>query len=249
MRKDEHEIVRVGMPLINNTNLYPMVKPQSTEIKPLKTVSEDGVEIWNISFTSLDCTYIETVRHISREGPLPMEVFARRPAYDVYRAVVVHLEIEEGGEISLSDLDAYLTELEKGDALIVDANGYTDKWLAKSHGVIDVHEYNLNSPYFSTQAMRGIIDAGTAILAGNFPSFSNPNTEEGFGIDMIAEFYKTQENMILAPLVNLGKVKETEVVLQINPVEIEGCCGLPCSPVVYQGTLKAHFLDYLMERK
>ena len=248
VKREKNEIVRVGMPLIDGTNLYPMVKSQSTEIKPVKTVPEDGVEIWNISFTTLDCTYVETVRHISSEGPLPTEVFAERPTYDIYKAVVAHLEIEAGGEISLSALDAYLTRLRKGDALIVDANTYTDKWLAKSHDVIDAHDYNVNSPYFSAQAMRGIIDAGTAILAGNFPSFSNPNTEEGFGIDMISEFYKTKENMILAPLVNLDKVKETEVVLQINVVETKGCCGLPCSPVVYQGALKAHFLDYLMER-
>jgi kynurenine formamidase len=248
METDKDEIVRVGMALVDGTNLYPMVKPQSTEIRPVKSIPKDGVEIWNISFTSLDCTYVETVRHISATGPLPTDVFTRRPAQDVYRAIIVHLKVAEGGEISLSDLDAYLTELKEGDALIVNANSYTDKWLAKSDGVIDVRGYNINSPYFSIQAMRGIIDAGTAILAGDFPSFSNPNTTEGFGIDMIAEFYKTEENMILAPLVNLSKVKETEVVLQINPIEIEGCCGLPCSPVVYQGTLKAHFLSYLMER-
>jgi kynurenine formamidase len=243
--KEKNEIVRIGMPLTSGTNLYPMVKAQSTEIRPIKTIQKDGVEIWNVSFTSLDCTYVETVRHIAGEGPLPLEVFAERPTYDIYRAVVAHLEVEEGEEISLSDLEMCLNEMEEGDALIVDANGYTDKWLGKCQGVINVSDYNLKSPYFSTQAMRGIIDAGTAILAGNFPSFSNPNTEEGFGIDMIAEFYKTKENMILAPLVNLERIEGTAVVLQINPIAIEGCCGLVCSPVVYQGKLKANFLDYL----
>ena len=239
------EIVKIGIPLAQGTNFYPMVKLESTEITPIKTVERDGVEIWNISFTSLDCTYIETVRHIFSQGPTPPEVFAARPAYDIYRAIVVHLDVADGGEIALADLDAYLSRVRKGDALMVDASGYTDRWLAKGAGVINVHDYNLNSPYFSAESMRAIIDAGTAILAGNFPSFSNPNTEEGFGIDMIAEFYKTKENMILAPLVNLGKIEETEVIIQINAIDIEGCCGLPCNPTVYQGELAAHFLQHL----
>ena len=243
--RDRKQIVRVSMPITSGTNLYPMVKAESTEINPIRTVQEDGVEIWNISVTSLDCTYVETVRHISSEGPLPQDVFAERPAYDLYRAIVVHLDVEERAEISLSDLETHLTELRKGDALIVDANGYTDKHLGRNSGVIHADSYNLNSPYFGNDAMRGIIDAGTAILAGNFPSFSNPRTEEGFGIDMIAEFYRTKTNMILAPLVNLDEIVETETILQINPVDIESCCGIICSPIVYQGELKEHFLDYL----
>lgn len=240
-------MVRVGMPIVSGTNLYPMVKAETTEIKPIRTVQEDGVEIWKISFTSLDCTYVETIRHIASAGPLPMDVFAKRPAYDIYRGIVVHLDVEERAEISLSHLETYLAELRVGDALIVDANGYTDRWLLRSRRVIDASDYNLNSPYFSAEAMRAIIDAGTAILAGNFPSFSNPRTEEGFGIDMIAEFYKTETNMILAPLVNLGRIEDTEVVLQINPIEVEGCCGLICNPVIYQGRLKLPFMDYLEE--
>lgn len=243
-----NEIVRIGLPIANGTNLYPMLKPQSTEIKPLKTIQRDGVEIWNVSFTSLDCTYVESVRHIASHGLLPLEIMADRPGYDLYRAIVVHLDVDDEEGIPLSALEDYLAEMRKGDALIVDANGYTDRWLEKCRGVINVDDYNLRSPYFSTEAMRGIIDAGTGILAGNFPSFSNPDTEEGFSVNMIAEFYKTVENMILAPLVNLSKIDETEVVLQINPVEIEGCCGLICIPAVYQGKLKEHFLDYLASR-
>lgn len=242
------QIVRLGIPIANGTNLYPMVKAESTEITPVRTIQEDGLEVWNISVTSLDCTYAETVRHVSSEGPLPLDVFAERSAYDLYRAIVVHLDIQERTGISLSDLEAYLPELREGDALIVDANGYTDRFLRENHGVIHAESYNLNSPYFSNEAMQGIIDAGTAILAGNFPSFSNPNTAEGFDTNMIAEFYRTKTNMILAPLVNLDKIKETETVLQINPVDIEGCCGIICSPIIYQGELKEHFLNYLRFR-
>jgi len=240
-----NEIVNIGVPIVHGTNFYPMVKDQKTEISPVKTIQKDGVEIWNFSFTSLDCTYVETVRHISSSGPFPMDVFAKRAYHDLYRAILVHLEVPEGGEISLGDLEVYLGQMREGDALIVDANSYTDNWLRKTQGVIHTSEYNLKSPYFSTLAMQGIIDVGASILAGNFPSFSNPNTEVGFGIDMIAEFYKKDVNMILAPLVNLYMVKDTETVLQINPLAIDGCCGLPCSPVIYQGKIKEGFLRYL----
>jgi kynurenine formamidase len=240
-----NNIIKVGLPINNGTNLYPMVKNESTNISPIKTVSNDGVEIWNISFTSLDCTYIETVRHISSEGPFPPEVFAKRKADDIYRAIIAHLAVEEGEAIILSELEPYLSKLNIGDALIVDANGYTEKWLDKNNGVINTDEYNLKSPYFSTSAIQGIIDAGVSILAGNFPSFSNPKTEEGFGIDMIAEFYKNWDNMILAPLINLDKIEDTKVVLQINPLVIDNCCGLPCCPIVYQGELKQNFMKFV----
>jgi kynurenine formamidase len=222
-----------------------MVKSQKTEVKRIKTITGDGVELWNISFTSLDCTYIETVRHISTEGLLPLEVFENRPAYDIYKAIVGHVKVTEGNEISLSDLDKYLGKMRDGYAFIVDADGYTDRWLKDCRNLINVDKYNLGSPYFSDDAMRGIIKAGTAILCGNFPSFSNPDTKDGFGIDMIAKFYETTGNMILAPLVNLNQVEETEVILQVNPMAVENCCGLPCSPIIYQGELKTGFLDYL----
>ncbi|MEM2922579.1 MAG: hypothetical protein QXF26_09730 [Candidatus Bathyarchaeia archaeon] len=240
-----NNVIRIGLPLVHGANLYPMVKKQGTVIKRLKTVPQDGVEVWSITFTSLDCTYVETVRHISTIGPLPMEVFARRPARDLYRAIVVHSDVGEGQEISPPDLEEALQTVREGDALIVDANGYTDRWWEKEHGVINGRDYNLRSPYFSDQTMRRIIDAGVTVLCGNFPSFSDPKTKKGFGIDMIAEFYKKEGNMILAPLLNLPKIDETEVVLQINPIEIPGCCGLLSSPIVYQGRLKRTFLDFL----
>ncbi|MBD3182899.1 hypothetical protein GF312_11450 [Candidatus Poribacteria bacterium] len=242
----EKEIIRIGLPIRHETNLYPMVKPQKTCIETIKTVKGDGVEIWNMHLTSLDCTYIETRRHISTHGPLPMEIFSDRPEGDLYKGIVVHLDIEPGGEISPADLGKYLDTVKPGDALVVDAGEYTDKWLEDTDGIIDTDDYNLNSPYFSPQAMQDIIDAEVAVLAGNFPSFSNPRTHEGFGIDMIAEFYKTEHNMILAPLVNLGEIQETEIVLQINPLDIEGCCGIPCNPSVYQGKLKSAFLDFIV---
>lgn len=239
------EIVRVGLPLIHGSNLYPMVKPQSTTVTPLKTVLKDGVEVWSVMFTTLDCTYVETVRHISSVGPLPMEVFSRRLAGDLYRGVVVHVDVGDGEAISSADLKPYLKMVREGDALIVDAGGYTDRWWEAGRGVINVRDYNLKSPYFDGEAMRGIIDAGVAILCGNFPSFSNPKTEKGFGVDMIAEFYKREGNMILAPLLNLPKVKETEVALQVNPIDIPGCCGLLTCPLIYQGRLKRHLLEFL----
>jgi len=239
----KNNIIRIGIPIINGTNLYPMVKGDHTKISPIKTIIKDGVEIWNISFTTLDCTYIETVRHISSQGPFPLDVFSKRKAYDIYRAIIVQLKVSDSEEISLSDLDPYLDKVKKGDALIVNANNYTDRWLEKCEGIINIEDYNLNSPYFSTSAMQGIIDAGVAILAGNFPSFSNPKTKEGFGIDMIAEFYKDQNNMILAPLINLDKIEDTEAILQINPITIKDCCGIPCCPIVYQGKLKSAFME------
>jgi len=222
-----------------------MVKSESTNVRQLKTIQSDGVEVWSITFTGLDCTYVETVRHISCEGPLPSEVFAKRPAHDIYRAVIAHVDVEEGGEISLADLKDSLRKIMRGDALIVDANSYTDKWLAKTGGVIDVREYNLESPYFSGQAMRGIIDAGTEVLGGNFPSFSNPKTKEGFGIDLIGEFYRKEDNLILAPLINLKGIDDRLVALQISPIEIAGLCALPCNPVVYHGDLREPFLEYV----
>ncbi|MGB9595428.1 MAG: cyclase family protein [Candidatus Poribacteria bacterium] len=240
------DIIKIGIPIINGTNLYPMVKNEYTKISPIKTIAKDGVEIWDISFTTLDCTYIETVRHISSQGPFPLDVFSKRKSYDIYRAVVVQLKTNDGDEISLSDLDPYLNKVNKGDALIVNANNYTDRWLDKCKGIINIDGYNLNSPYFSTSAMQGIIDAGVSILAGNFPSFSNPKTEEGFGIDMIAEFYKNQNNMILAPLINLDRIEDIKVILQINPILINNCCGIPCCPIVYQGKLKSLFIEEIL---
>lgn len=40
-----NQIIRIGVPITNGTNFYPMVKAENTEISPIKTVEKDGVEI------------------------------------------------------------------------------------------------------------------------------------------------------------------------------------------------------------
>ena len=79
------------------------------------------------------------------------------------------------------------------------------------------------------------------MLGGGNPSFSCVNDGESHNTDMLKLFYTKDENMILAPLVNLDKVRQDKVVLKLCPEHLIGVCPLNVHPVIFQGKLgEAH---------
>ena len=252
--------IDIGFPLIVGTDLYPMEKLGACRsedgtargtVVPLqecafeggeliRTVAANGYEAWRffarhtslgkVSLTSLDVTYLESYKHIVEEAPLPADILRERGS-DKYRAVVCHVDVPPAGRIQPADLQAALENAQPGDALLVDAGSYTDRCLKAGGGVIDNDDYNVQSPFFADDSMRAIMDAGIDLLAGNFPSYSDP--EGGTGIAMLKLFWQSPGRLIMAPLLNLGDIKDNVVKLKVNPWPVEcRTCGLPSTPVV-----------------
>ncbi len=251
----------ISFPLIIGTDLYPMEKlggcrsqdgrarrGQSIDLAEARIVQGEliadlarrGFEAWRFdvvhphwgraSFTSLDVTYLESYRHIAAKGPLPRQVLDRRGG-DSYRAVVVHVDMRPGEQILPQHLAAALKQARAGDALIVDAAEYTDRCLEQGGGVIDFSDYNVRSPFFHADAMKAIIDTGVSLIAGNFPSYSNP--QGGTGVSMLKLYWQTPANLILAPLLRLGQIEADVVTLRVNPMSADyPSCALPAVPTV-----------------
>jgi hypothetical protein len=220
--------------------VIPMSECRSEGGELIKTVAADGFEAWRffathptfgrLSLTSLDVTYVESYKHIAEDAPLPRDILEGRGS-DTYRAVVCHVDVEPAGQIVPADLSDALSRARAGDALIVDAASYTDGCLEKGGGVIDFDDYNLQSPFFTDDSMRAIMDAGIDLLAGNVPSYSDP--EGGTGIAMLKLFWQSAGRLILAPLLHLSEVHDDVVTLKVNPWPTDcDACGLPASPVV-----------------
>jgi hypothetical protein len=183
-----------------------------------------------VSYTSLDVSYVETYRHIADQGPFPLEALKDRGG-DAWRAVVAHVEVAPAAQIQPKDLASALRRARPGDAIIVDAAQYTDRCLQRGNGVIDFNDYNLQSPFFSAEAMRAMIDAGVTMIAGNFPSFSDP--EGGTGVAMLKLFWGAPGNLIAAPLLRLGEVAADVTTLRLNPLPITyAASGHPICPTV-----------------
>jgi len=248
-RRGLPQVVRVGLELTDGMNFYPAVTPQ---VK-IENVEHKGILYHRFLFTSLHGTYVETRRHVKSvfgdNGTWAADGFrARGQAYDLFRAVVVHVKVKPGEAVDVSQIEKGLKLLREGDAFIVDFNNYTPDHLSFDE------RYNLNAPYFTAEAMAAINKRKPLLLGGNTPSFSNPREDERkpcgkeFGIKQIIQFFSlSPNNMVLAPLTNLREVRETVVALKVNPLPIQETCGVPCSPEIYQGWKGRQELRYLEE--
>jgi len=240
------EVVRVGLELTHGMNFYPTVTPR---VK-VENADYKGILYHKFLLTSLHGTYLETRRHAKSvfgyKGAWAVDAFrARGQAYDLFRAVVVHVRVKPQGAVDVPQIEKGLKLLRKGDAFIVDFSSYTPDHLS-------FEKYNLDAPYFGPEAMVAINERKPLLLGGNTPSFSNPREdigepkEKGFGTEQIIRFFSlSPNNMVLAPLTNLKEVKETVVALKVNPLPIRRACGVPCSPEIYQGWKGKHELRYL----
>ncbi len=240
--------VHAAIPITDGMNLYRDASVFSVNVQRHLQREEEGAEVPVISFKTIDCTYIETGNHLQHKEIHPLGLLRQRgggDVFDEYRAVVAHVKAEQKGEIGFDDIKDAVKRVREDDAFVVSAVvgklGYTDGWLKICNGHIGTRDYNRNSPHFSVEAMKAIMESGASLLAGDFPSFSPVDETKGYGLEMLKIFYTKGRNMIMAPLINLHEVSDGVVALTVNPLPFEEICPLPCCPTIYQGRLgRAH---------
>ena len=86
-----------------------------------------------------------------------------------------------------------------------------------------------NSPYFTYDAMKWIIDQKPSILATDTPAWENLKNPQGF----FPEFYRANI-LMLVPLTNLGKVTKPRCRITALPLRVEGVAASPCRAVIVE---------------
>jgi kynurenine formamidase len=108
--------------------------------------------------------------------------------------------------------------LEENDAIIV-GTGWGVNWMESN--------YLSCSPYFTYDAMMWLIEKKPFLLGSDFARWENLDNMQGF----FPAFYKSNI-LMLAPCINIEKIKASKVKLTALPLKILGTSCVPCRSYV-----------------
>lgn len=188
------------------------------EVSIRKLIHKNGVVSYAITLGSIAGTYLETAAHWFENAPSLDDVPPERLITD---AVVVKLRAKGPLEhIELDELSPYKSKVRKGDALLV-STSWDSKW----------HEGNFisESPHFSREAMDWVLDRKVSILGGDIPCYDDPRKSEG----LVKKLF-SRGILILAPLINVRKIRKERVKLMALTPRIKGTCAFPCRAIAIE---------------
>jgi kynurenine formamidase len=196
--------------------------PSMVDIPPFEhtrwaTIEERGWEADWFAMPTLAGTYLETAKHLIPGAPSIDQVPLAR---FFVSATIARIPRGPREHITAADLESSVTELEPGDALLVQTG-----WEAHRN---DSETFVLQSPHFDLEAMRWIAERSVSILGGDMPCYDDPVGSESQGVNMVLF---GSGAMILAPLVNLGAIEAPRGHLTVLPIPLVDACGAPCRAV------------------
>ena len=172
-------------------------------------------------------TYLETPAHFyGFENSYLIDDIPIERLYDVPCAILqVDIDISDPTKQVAIELDTLLAaaegvEINKGDCIIVNTGWADANWMDDDH-------FFPNSPYFTYDAMKWIIDHEPSILATDTPAWECLSDPGGF----FPEFY-AKDILMLVPLCNVAKVKAKRAKITALPLRVEGCAACPCRVVI-----------------
>jgi arylformamidase len=194
-------------------------------IEAFARVGEHGFFSSKLSLSTISSCYVEAGSHILEGGKLleeyPVERFIRP-------AKILRLpEQEPRALIDDRTLEENSPAIEKGDALIVDTGW--GRWWNKPG-------YVGTCPNFRKNALRWVLDRNISVLAVDVPCIEaswTDGAEEEKG-NLLAELFK-KDVLLVAPLVNLEKVRRDEGTLVFLPLSVKSVSGAPARVVFIEG--------------
>ena len=111
-------------------------------------------------------------------------------------------------------------DIPKGCALLI-GTGWGVHWRRE--------DYLEKSPYFTYDAMHWLIKKKPFLLGSDFPRWENLERPQNF----FSEFYRANI-LMLAPLINLEKLKSNNVLLTALPLKVPGTSCAPCRAVAVE---------------
>jgi len=118
-------------------------------------------------------------------------------------------------------------KIEKGDALLIDT-GYGKRWNKPG--------YVLKGPNYSQNALEWINEKDISILGVDVPCIEgqwSEGKEEGKG-DLIKALFE-KDVLLVAPLINLDKIKSKTGTVFCLPINIKGTSGAPGRVIFIEG--------------
>jgi len=190
--------------------------------KRLASVESEGFEAFGFQMGSITGSYIETGAHMLPGVP-PLSDLG--PEAFVRPAVVCHLPRKGPQDlIHGAELEAGCPPVQPGDALLIEC-GWGSRW--------DSPDYVWASPAFHFDCLPWLLAQPYAILGVDVPCIesarSRPDGSEATGAMLLPIFRRGA--LLLAPLVNLDRVRAPRGQLVALPLNIRAVSGAPCRAV------------------
>ena len=173
---------------------------------------------WRMAMSVQSGTYLETSRHVTREGPALIDI----PLEHLWMRDCAILRVPKDPDqcVQVEDLTACGVEVRQGDAIIV-PTGWDAHW--------DQPDFIAHCPWFSRAAMDWILDHEPFIMCGDVPRFDSWAEPQGFW----PRFFD-QGTLLLAPVVNLSTLTANRAKLCALPTKITESCAAPCRAVILE---------------
>jgi arylformamidase len=194
-------------------------------IEAISHVGENGFFSSKLSMSTISSCYVEAGSHILEGGKLleeyPVERFIR-PA-----KILRIPELKPRALIDVKELEERAPAIDEGDALIVDT-GWGRMWNKPG--------YVGTCPNFRKSALRWVLDRNISVFAVDVPCIEASWTDDAEGEkgNLLAELFK-RDVLLVAPLVNLEKVKGDEGTLVCLPLSVKSVSGAPARVVFIEG--------------
>ena len=190
-------------------------------IEEIARIERDGFCAHKFTLSILSGTYLETGAHLLSGVRMLDEVRIE----EMFReALVIKIPIKNEGEhVTVEDLEKSGPFIRESDALLV-YTGWDRMWNKKI--------FVKGSPHFTAEAMDWLISKKITLLGGDMPCYDDPrDPEDAKNLPLLRRYYATG-GLVLAPVVNLGKVSTSRVKLMVFPLPVKGVCAAPCRAII-----------------
>jgi arylformamidase len=187
------------------------------EIEHISSIKKDGFFASKLVISTVTGCYVEAGSHMLEDGKkideYPVERFVRT-------AKLIRLpEQKPKGLVDDAILRKNAPKIESGDALIIET-GWGRMWNKPG--------YVLQCPNLNKSSLQWVLDQDISIFAIDVPciegSWSEDDEEEKGSL--LGEFFK-RDVLLVAPVVNLDKIKGTAGTLICLPLSVKGVSGAP----------------------
>ncbi|MDD5483152.1 MAG: cyclase family protein [Kiritimatiellae bacterium] len=184
----------------------------------IRKLSRRGETSYAFALNSLSGTYLETAAHRLPDAPALDDV---PPEKLIMPAAIIQVKTKRPREhITLHDLQSSGVRIRKGDALLV-ASGWDRMWHKKN--------FVKDSPHFTSEAMDWLLSKEISLLGGDIPCYDDPCASEG----LVNRLFR-RGLLILAPLVNLRRVRAKRATLIAAPPRVARTCAFPCRALIVE---------------
>jgi len=197
---------------------YPKVEiTQVSSLEEETAYAEYKVNAHRITFSSSSATYVQTSAEMFKGKPTIEQIPLNRL---ILMVSVMKIPRGPRGIITVEDLKKTSVEIKRGEGLIV-ATGWEKFW--------NKENFVKDSPHFTPESMAWVLEKGITLLAGDMTIYDDYYQPTGLLKDLFA-----RDVLVVAPLVNLDRIRKPRVRLMALPLKVKGVSGCPCRVVALQ---------------